>query len=65
MGGESLFGSLTNEFGDRFKARNVNAIRSRTASRILVYQIKLLIRCETLDLRVFIRHALFSEIYKI
>ncbi len=59
--GESLFGSLTNEFGDRFKARNVNAIRTRTASRILVYQIKLLIRCEFIVLIVIIRHALVCE----
>lgn len=42
--GESLFGSLTNQFGDRLKALNVTALQARIASRILSYQIKLLLR---------------------
>ncbi|RMD66612.1 hypothetical protein D6817_03755, partial [Candidatus Pacearchaeota archaeon] len=42
--GESLFGSLTNEYGDRIKARNTRAIETRVAARVLAYQIKLLIR---------------------
>jgi hypothetical protein len=42
--GESMFGSLTNCFGDRFKAKNLYAMQTRIASRILCYQIKLLIR---------------------
>jgi hypothetical protein len=42
--GESMFGSLTNCFGDRFKAKNLYAMQTRIATRILCYQIKLLIR---------------------
>ena len=55
--GESLFGSLTNEFGDRLNARNVNSIRTRVAARIFVYQIKLLIRCQLTALLLIVRHA--------
>ena len=55
--GESVFGSLTNEHGDRLKARNVNAIRTRIASRIFVYQIKLLIRIQLAHLVLIVRHA--------
>ena len=54
--GESLFGSLTNCYGDRFYAINPEAMMAITASRIISYQIKLLIRiCYALVL--FIRHA--------
>lgn len=56
--GESLFGSLTNEYGDRLKARNVNAIRTRLAARIFCYQIKLLIRVQLAHLVLIVRHAL-------
>ena len=42
--GESLFGSLTNKYGDRFTARNTCVMKVRTASRILAYQLRLLIR---------------------
>jgi len=56
--GESVFGSLTNEHGDRLKARNVNAIRTRIASRIFVYQIKLLIRIQLAHIELIVRHAL-------
>ena len=55
--GESVFGSLTNEHGDRLKARNINAIKTRISARIFAYQIKLLIRCQLVILLVIIRHA--------
>tara|TARA_Y100000031_G_C8159341_1_gene356148 strand:- start:24 stop:875 length:852 start_codon:yes stop_codon:yes gene_type:complete len=58
--GESLFGSQTNEFGDRFNARSKEAMRVRILSRIISYQIKLLIRCngKTISIHVLIvRHA--------
>ena len=42
--GESVFGSLTNCYEDRFYAINSEAMKVITASRILCYQIKLLIR---------------------
>jgi len=55
--GESMFGSLTNEYGDRFYAINDESIKVITASRILCYQIKILIRINS-SLQLFIRHAL-------
>lgn len=58
--GESLFGSLTNEFGDRLHARSEQALQSRVLGRIISYQIKLLIRCndKIISLELIIRHAL-------
>lgn len=44
--GESVFGSLTNCYGDRFNAINLYAMQTRIASRVLSYQIKLIIRCQ-------------------
>ncbi len=55
--GESVFGSLTNEHGDRLKAKNVNALRTRIAARIFVYQIKLLIRIQLTVKLLIVRHA--------
>lgn len=42
--GESIFGSLTNCYGDRFYATNPIAMMTITASRFICYQVKLLIR---------------------
>jgi hypothetical protein len=42
--GESLFGSITNQYGDRLNTLNVTAQQTRIASRILSHQIKLLLR---------------------
>ena len=58
--GESLFGSLTNCYGDRFYAVNPEAMMTITASRILCYQIKLLIRINNTNV-LFIRHAPYSR----
>ena len=57
--GESLFGSLTNEFGDRFHVRNAQTMRARILGRIISYQIKLLIRCneKIISFELIIRHA--------
>jgi len=62
--GESCFGSLTNEFGDRFKAVDETCMQVRILGRIISYQIKLLIRCSDekiigIDVLI-IRHALDS-----
>lgn len=58
--GESTFGSLTNEFGDRFKAINENCMQVRILGRIISYQIKLLIRLDdkiiSIDVLI-IRHS--------
>jgi len=58
--GESVFGSLTNCYGDRFNVINPEAMMNVTASRVLCYQIKLLIRCSDKIVSIkllFIRHA--------
>lgn len=61
--GESLFGSLTNEFGDRFKAINEASMQARILGRIISYQIKLLIRLDDKIINIdvlIIRHAPIS-----
>lgn len=55
--GESTFGSLTNCYGDRFHARSANTMKTRTAARILSYQIKILIRANEVKLLLIVRHA--------
>ena len=55
--GESLFGSLTNQFGDRLNVRNLTAMQTRISARIFCYQIKLLIRCNGKFYAVIVRHA--------
>jgi len=37
--GESLFGSLTNQFGDRLNVRNYTSMQTRITARIFVYQV--------------------------
>jgi len=61
--GESMFGSLTNEFGDRFKATNETCMKTRILARIASYQIKLLIRCDDkiISMTLIIRHALIDN----
>ena len=66
--GESLFGSLTNEFGDRFKSIDNNSMQVRILGRIICYQIKLLIRGSderiiNIDLLI-IRHAHYPSRFK-
>jgi len=64
--GESLFGSLTNKYGDRFNARNDEVMKTRIASRILSYQLRLFLIVikkiyELLDtLRITFYHAFSS-----
>ncbi len=58
--GESLFGSLTNEFGDRFKACKEEVMQVRTLGRIISYQVKLLIRVNNKTISIYlliVRHA--------
>ena len=42
--GESHFGSLTNAYGDRIKTLSTQATITRTAARVLCYQVRLLMR---------------------
>ena len=64
--GESMFGSLTNDFGDRFKGINETCMQVRILGRIISYQIKLLIRCSdriiSIDVLI-IRHAQGNQIF--
>jgi len=55
--GESLFGSLTNAFGDRLHTRRWDTSRTRISARVIAYQVKIYIR--TLFLLGIVRHALF------
>ena len=55
--GESLFGSLTNQFGDRLNVKNETAMQTRIATRIFCYQIKLLIRTQSVSFVLIVRHA--------
>jgi hypothetical protein len=54
--GESVFGSLTNQLGDRLNVRNELTMQTRIATRIFCYQIKLLIRCSG-KFWLIVRHA--------
>lgn len=56
--GESVFGSLTNCYGDRLNAINTPAMQTRIAARTLSYQIKLLIRINNSVFVLIVRHAL-------
>jgi len=65
--GESPFGSLTNEFGDRFKASNRTCMQVRILGRIISYQIKLLIRLDDKIISInvlIIRHARVWDNFK-
>lgn len=55
--GESVFGSLTNGWGDRLTTRTVRATQTRVAATICAYQVKLLIRAEIFFLEGIVRHA--------
>lgn len=54
--GESPFGTLTNYHGKRFKTLNKQVIKTRIAARVIVYQIRLLIRLNIVFVLI-IRHA--------
>ncbi len=43
--GESPFRSLTNEYGDRLKTMRIDTSEMRIGCRIIVYQLKMLMRC--------------------
>lgn len=42
--GESIFGSLTDEYGDRLKTSRIDTSEIRIGSKIIAYQIKILMR---------------------
>jgi hypothetical protein len=62
--GESVFGSLTNWFGDRLHARTAATMRTRIAARMICYQLKLVMRVNQIRLFVIIRHALYKASFK-
>ena len=55
--GESVFGSLTNRYGNRLNTRNKSATQTRIAARVLSYQIKILIRVNNFEIMLILRHA--------
>ena len=65
--GESLFRSMTNEFGNRFKVMNETSMQTRILARMISYQIKLLIRCSdkiiSIDVLI-IKHAHTNNNFK-
>jgi len=46
--GESIFGSLTNWFGDRLKTRRIDTTITRIGARIIAYQVKVCMRLKNL-----------------
>lgn len=42
--GESIFGSLTDDYGDRLKTLRIDTSETRIGSRIIAYQVKILMR---------------------
>ena len=54
--GESIFGSLTNEYGDRIKTLTKIATQTRSIARVIVHQVKLIIRIVEKLLGI-VRHA--------
>lgn len=54
--GESVFGSLTNDFGDRLQTQVCNSTKTRIVERLISYQVKILIRTKY-GLMVIVRHA--------
>lgn len=62
--GESVFGSLTNWLGDRLHVRNTTAMQTRSAARVLAYQLKILIRTQERVLVLTFRHAPSSLTFK-
>lgn len=54
--GESPFGSLTNKYGDKLKTLSIKATQTRSLSRIIAYQLKLLMRIIR-NLSIILRHA--------
>jgi len=59
--GESVFGSLTNAYGDRLHTRRKKPTYIRCLSRIISYQIRILIRTGNglTIVMILVRHALF------
>lgn len=53
--GESLFGSLTNAYGDRLKTSRTDTSNTRIVARIIAYQTKIWMRIE--KLYIILRHA--------
>ena len=54
--GESVFGSLTNQFGDRLNVRNNQVMKTRLTARVIVVQLKLVVRALGVYMLI-IRHA--------
>ena len=60
--GESVFGSVTDSYGDRIKTLTIQSTQTRSLSRIVAYQVKILIRLLERLLRI-VRHAPVTKLY--
>jgi len=61
--GESLFGSLTNEFGDRLLTRRIDTSQVRIGCRIISYQLKILMRIGFYGLRILFKISIIFRNY--
>ena len=52
--GESVFGSLTNDYGDRLKTMKVDTSEIRIGCRIISYQIKILMRINFYIIKILV-----------
>jgi hypothetical protein len=59
--GESCFGSLTNEFGDRLKTSRIDTSITRIGARVIAYLTKVYIRIRVL--MGIVTHALHADKY--
>jgi len=55
--GESTFGSITNQYGDRLKTRRLDTTATRIPARLTANTTKILIRTKEAINRAIIRHA--------
>jgi hypothetical protein len=55
--GESTFGSLTNQYGDRLKTRRLDTTATRILARPIAHTTKIPIRTKEAIIIVIIRHA--------
>jgi hypothetical protein len=52
--GESIFGSLTNNYGDRLKTMRIDTSEIRIGSRLIAYQVKILMRINFCSIKILV-----------
>jgi hypothetical protein len=61
--GESIFGTMTNTFGDRLPVRDKQVMQTRLTAKVIAIQLKLVLRASAIWL-ILIRHAPESVVYE-